>query len=303
LSTLTKVLIVLLTVASVFLCGIVVTYVANADNYRQKYDSIKTEKDAAVKNSESAKKQLNENIDKTDREKTDLNNRIASIERKIEQLQADLTEAERQKALLQEKVNSWTAIVMDFAKTTEAQEQLLKSTLDELRTIQAEQIKKDKELKQTTNTLVEKMAIISTLEERNKRLLEERTDLNNKLNQLLRQYGKVVAPSVPVTKEKTIVQPAPPQVSPTTSQPSPPPPAIDIGLKGLVTVVDSKNSMAEISIGSAHGVRENMKFHVTRGDEFICDILILDVDSERAVGILDLVQKMPKVGDKVNSNL
>lgn len=298
-STLTKVLIVLLTVTSVFLCGIVVTYVANADNYRQKYDAIKTEKDAAVKISESAKSQLNETVDKSDREKTDLNNRIASIERRIEQLQADLTEAERQKALLQEKVNSWTAIVMDFSKTTEDQGQLLKSTLDELRTNQAEQIKKDKELKQTTNALVEKMAIISTMEEKNKRLLEERTDLNNKLNQLLRQYGKVVAPSVPVTKEKTIVQPAPPPLA----QLSPAPPAIDIGLNGLVTVVDSKNSMAEISIGSAHGVKENMKFHVTRGDEFICDILILDVDSEKAVGILDLVQKMPKVGDQVSSNL
>jgi len=294
LSTLTKVLIVLLTVASVFLCGIVVTYVANADNYRQKYDTIKTERDAAVKNSESAKRQLNENIDKTDREKTDLNNRIASLERKFEELQADLTEAERQKALLQEKVNSWTAIVMDFSKTTEDQGQLLKSTLDELRTIQTERIKKDKELKQTTNVLVEKMAIISTLEEKNNRLLEERADLNNKLNQLLRQYGKVVAPFVPVTKERTVVQPAP--LLPSR-------PAIDIGLKGLVTVVDSKNSMAEISIGSAHGVRENMKFHVTRGDEFICDILILDVDAERAVGILDLVQQMPKVGDKVSSNL
>ncbi len=293
-STLTKVLIVLLTVASVFLCGIVVTYVANADNYRQKYDTIKTERDAAVKNSESAKRQLNENIDKTDREKTDLNNRIASLERKFEELQADLTEAERQKALLQEKVNSWTAIVMDFSKTTEDQGQLLKSTLDELRTIQTERIKKDKELKQTTNVLVEKMAIISTLEEKNNRLLEERADLNNKLNQLLRQYGKVVAPFVPVTKERTVVQPAP--LLPSR-------PAIDIGLKGLVTVVDSKNSMAEISIGSAHGVRENMKFHVTRGDEFICDILILDVDAERAVGILDLVQQMPKVGDKVSSNL
>lgn len=291
-STLTKVLIVSLTVASILLCGSVVTYVANADNYKKKYDTIRTERDAAVRNSESARRQLNENIDKTDREKAELNNQIASLERRLEQLQADLTEAERQKALLQEKVNSWTAIVMDFSKTTEDQGQLLKSTLDELRTIQSEQIRTDKELKQTTTALVEKMAIISTLEERNKRLLEERADLNSKLNQLLRQYGKVVAPSVPVTRETTPVQPAPP-----------PPATIDIGLKGSVTAVDSKHSMAEISIGMAHGVKENMKFHVTRGDEFICDILILDVDAERAVGILDLVQQMPRIGDKVSTNL
>jgi len=291
LSTLTKVLIVLLTVASLVLCGTVVTYVANADDYRQKYDASTSSRDAAVKNSESAKRQLNENIAKTDRQKSELNNQLASFQRKVEQLQADLTEAERQKALMQEKVNNWSAIVMDFSKTMEDQGQLLKNTLDELRRIEAVKIKKDRELKQTTNALVEKMAIITTLEVRNKRLLQERAGLNNKLNQMLRRHGKVVAPSVPVTRGKAIARPAPAR------------PAIDIGLKGLITEVDSKHSMAEISIGKAHGVRENMKFHVTRGDQFICDILILDVFTESAVGILDLVQQIPRAGDKVSTNL
>jgi hypothetical protein len=46
-----------------------------------------------------------------------------------------------------------------------------------------------------------------------------------------------------------------------------------------------------------------MKFHVIRGDEFICDILIIDIDAEEAVGILELVQKQPKVGDNVSTNL
>ena len=298
-STLTKALIIALTICSFFLCGIVVTYVANAADYRQKYNTIRTEKDAAVQKGNSAKTQLNENIAKTDREKNKLNNQIGSLERKLSEAQADLTEAERQKALLTEKVNNWTAIVMDFSKTAEDQGQLLKNTLSELRKTQAEQIKKDKELKQTTTTLVEKMAIISTLEEKNKRLLEERADLNNKLNQLLRQYGKVVAPSMPVTRRKSVARPASP-VRPAQTAPAA---AEDMGLKGQVTAVDSKHSMAEISIGRAQGVSENMKFHVTRGDEFICDILILDVDSERAVGILDLVQQMPRVGDKVSTNL
>ena len=76
-STLTKILIVLLTVTSILLCGIVVSYVANADNFKQKYNDLKAERDAAVKNSEFAKRQLNENNAKADRQKTDLNNQIA----------------------------------------------------------------------------------------------------------------------------------------------------------------------------------------------------------------------------------
>jgi hypothetical protein len=46
-----------------------------------------------------------------------------------------------------------------------------------------------------------------------------------------------------------------------------------------------------------------MKFHVTRGDEFICDVLIVNVDTEKAVGVLELVQQSPKVGDNASTNL
>jgi hypothetical protein len=79
-----------------------------------------------------------------------------------------------------------------------------------------------------------------------------------------------------------------------------------IGLKGLVTAVDLKNKMASISIGTADGVKEGMKFHVTRADKFICDILIIDTDAEEAVGaleLLDLAREQPKAGDTVTTNL
>lgn len=288
-SALTKILIVLLTISSIFLCGIVVTYVANANNYRQMYLELRAERDAAVKNEEGARKQLNETIQQTNQEKQKLHEEIASLQTQLNKLQGELATvgAERDDAL--RRVNNWASIVMDFSKTTDNQGRLLKNTLDELEKLRAEDIKKGKELKQTTNTLLEKMAIISTLQAQAKRLQEEKTELQTKLNQLLRQYGKVIAAPTPVTPKKEKVTEAPV--------------AREIGLKGKVTAVDPKNSMAEISIGAAHGVKQDMKFHVTRGDEFICDILILDVDAEKAVGILDLVQTMPKVGDSVSTNL
>jgi hypothetical protein len=46
-----------------------------------------------------------------------------------------------------------------------------------------------------------------------------------------------------------------------------------------------------------------MKFHVTRGDKFICDILIIDTDAEEAVGAMELVQEQPRAGDTVSTNL
>lgn len=289
-STLTKILIVLLTISSIFLCGIVVTYVANADNYRQKYNALRTERDAAIKSEESARSELNAYKDQADQQRQQLNNQIASLQTKLDQSQRNLQTAEVEKEDAIRRMNNWQSIVMDFSKTTDNQGLLLKNTLEELKKLEAEKVKKDKELEQITLALSEKMAIITTLTEKNKQLLEEKTELQNQFNRFLKQYGKVVTPPVPVTPERSVIRPAQP-------------PTKDIELKGLVTAVDQKNSMAEISIGSAHGVKEDMKFHVTRGDEFICDILILDVDAEKAVGILDLVQKTPKAGDNVCTNL
>lgn len=289
-STLTKILIVLLTLSSIFLCGIVVTYVANADNYRQKYNDIRTDKDSLSKKVRSLTKQANEKIEQKRLLEDKLSSEIASLKVEIGKLQADLDNAERQKAVLLQKINNWTSIVQDFRETNDDQGQLLEETLNQLNKLQVEQIKDRKEINETTVALVEKMAIVETLEARAKRLIEEKTELQNRLDRFLQPLGKVAAVPVPITPEKAVARPAKPTVE-------------DIALQGLVTAVDLKNSMASISIGTADGVKEGMKFHVIRGDEFICDILIIDIDAEEAVGILELVQKQPKVGDNVSTNL
>jgi cell shape-determining protein MreC len=279
-----------LTLSSIFLCGIVVTYVANADNYRQKYDNLRDDKDSLSKKVRGLTKQVNEKIEQKKLLEDKLSSEIASLKAEIGELQGNFDSAEREKAVLLQKVNNWTSIVQDFRETNDDQGQLLEETLNQLNKLQSEQIKERKEINETTAALVEKMAIIETLEAKAKRLLEEKIELQNRLDRFLQPIGKVAAAPVPITREIAIARPAVPV-------------AEDIALQGLITAVDLKNSMAEISIGTADGVKEGMKFHVTRGDEFLCDILIIDTDAEGAVGILDLVQKQPKVGDNVSTNL
>jgi len=293
LSTLTKVLIVLLTISSIFLCGIVVTYVANADNYREKYNNQRTKYDAAVRNEESAKKQLNLAIEEAGRREQKLKDDNSALNIQIGQLKTERDEAKRradEKDLLASK---WEDLTTEFTNTNERQRQWLEDTLAKLKAIEVEQIEGDKELKETTAALIEKMTIIETLEKQSRLLLEEKTYLQNELDKLLRQSGKAVATPVPVVtaiKEKVRVAP----------------PTVDISLKGLITTVDLENSLAEISIGAASGVKPNMKFHVTRADKFICDIVILDVEPEKAIGtleLMDVTKEQPKAGDNVSTNL
>jgi len=294
LSTLTKVLIVLLTFASIVLCSVVVTYVANAENYKQKYDNLYNSYQAARKNEDNAKTQLNNTIEEKNRDTEKLKEQIASLEGQIDKLKNDLANAERERDDANRKVNNWAAIVMDFSKTIENNEKLVKDALTERDLKEAELIKLDKELKDTTAALMENMAVVKQLKDESKRLLEEKTELQNKLDQYLQQYGKAIAEPVPVTPEEGVVSLAPP--------------AKDIDLTGSITEVDLKNLLAEISIGEADGVREGMRFHLTRGDQFICDVVILDVWPEKAVGWLDLLQEdqpkiQPQVNDRVSTNL
>ena len=291
-STLTKILIVLLTLSSIFLCGIVVTYVANADNYREKYTNIRSDRDSLDKKLKAKTKEANEYIEEKQQLEDKLRSEIATLSAKVGKLEGNLRDVERERASCLRQLESWTSITKDFYTTNDKQGALLKNTLDELKRIQAEQIKQRKELNETTAQLVEKMAIVEQVQAENRRLLEEKTELRARLDSILRPAGEAVAEPVTVTPQKKLSRFI--GTGPATMQ---------IGLKGLVTDVDMENSLVEISIGSADGVKEGMKFYITRGQEFICDILIYDVEPEKAVGLLDLVSKQPKAGDDVSTNL
>jgi hypothetical protein len=290
LSNLTKILIVLLTLSAILLCGIVVTYVATSDNYKEKYAKLNSDRDSLEQEKESLNNQLKEKIQQKDDLEKSLNSQIASMKSQADELKTKLNTLERREAELVERTNSFAATAKDFQATTEKQAQLLTTAQDDVKQLKAEQIKLSKELEQTSSAVVEKTALIEAAEAEKRRLIEEKSDLQNRLDKMLKAGGKPVAAGTPVTQEKGFAQPAQPT-------------AESVNLKGLITQVDTKNSLATISIGTADGVKEGMKFHVTRGDEFVCDVLIVDVDTDKAVGILELVQQSPKTGDNASTNL
>jgi DNA repair exonuclease SbcCD ATPase subunit len=271
----------------------VVTYVANADNYKQKYDDQFNALQSAKKNEGNAKSKLNELQDLTDDEKLKLGNDIASLKIQIGNLEAALATSEIEKDDAVREVNNWVSIVKDYKETNDTQRQMMQNALTQRDLKEAELIKQDKELKDTTAALMENMAIVQQLQDESKRLLEEKTELQGKLDQYLRQFGKAIAEPMPITPDRGAVNLARPTK--------------DIDLSGSITEVDLKNLLAEISIGTADGVKEGMRFHLTRGDKFICDIVVLDAWPERAVGWIELLQdqpqNQPKIDDKVSTNL
>jgi hypothetical protein len=270
-----------------------VTYVAGSVDYKQRYDDLNTRFSAAKKSEENASTQFNDLKTKTDEEKLALNKQLAALQEQINSVRADLKKTEIDRDDARRKEDSWEAQTQAHLKTVETNNELRIASEAALNKATADLIKEQAEHKQTATALLEKLTIISVLEDKGKQLLEEKTALQNKLDKMLQQYGKLVAEPVPVTATPEEARVAPP--------------AKDIDLKGLITAVDLPNKLAEISIGEADGVKKGMRFHATRGETFVCDVVILDVEPEKAVGWLELLKEgaenQPKASDQVRTNL
>jgi septal ring factor EnvC (AmiA/AmiB activator) len=278
------------TISSIFLCGIVVTYVALADNYKEEHDKIKTERDGLVEKNKDLIEQRNAMETQKNDKENELNDEIDKLNTEIGRLKGELKVVESQKNHEEKRASDMASTVETISQTVKETTKLAMDTQAQLTKLEAEQTKLEAQFDDTSNTLLEKLAVIQTLEKEKKQLIEEKVELQNRLDKLLQPTGRTPAPIVTPTRPKAIARPAPVI-------------AKKIGLKGLVTAVDTKNKMASISIGTADGVKEGMKFHVTRGGKFICDMLIIDTDAEEAVGALELVQEQPRPGDTVTTNL
>jgi uncharacterized phage infection (PIP) family protein YhgE len=290
LSTLTKTLIVLLTLSSFCLCGAVVTYVGMAENYKEKHQNEARQSQDAITKQRHAEATLKEKTEEFQTKQDQLSKQVAQLQTKLEAAQQELRTVNTKRTSLEEQVQSLASMYEALEKSKIDQQGMLDRTLGQLEQTRSKQIRQEKELAETVRELMAKSAIIETLERDKKRLEEQLAQVQKQLDQVWVRVGKEAAVMVPVTPETGVARPAPPVVK-------------EVRLQGVVTALDLKNELAQISIGSAHGVKENMRFFVTRGDQFVCEIGIFDVDSEKAIGEIRNVNFPPQVGDTVATNL
>lgn len=288
-STLTKILIVLLSLFSIFLCGTVVTYVGNANSYKALYDTAQSEMTVLAAEMESAQEQYNAQVQVVGELKDDLNRSIQLLENQKSQLMADLRNAERASLQYQDRADSWQGIVTGFEQTIGNLEVSLKATRQELDKIRKDDIEESKEFNELTAAYYEKIVQLLALQADKRRLLEEKSGLEEQLKQIAGGRAAVAK------AKENVVTPVEAFARAAVSMPE------TTDLKGLVTEVGE--SLVSVSIGSADGVEQNMVFHITRGDEFICDVVITHVDTNKAAGVLDLKLDQPRIGDTVSTKL
>ncbi len=74
-------------------------------------------------------------------------------------------------------------------------------------------------------------------------------------------------------------------------------------ISGRVTAVDAAHQVAQLNVGSADGVQEGMRFILYRGDDFIGELEVAEVEPNNCAGLLSKVQVQPQARDRATTNL
>ena len=284
-SILTKILAFLLSAVSLLLVGMVLAFVGNTENYKQAYQdqqsvNMTLQGDMAVKG-----EQYNTLVKKCSELELKLQQQMQNMEADNSRLAADLRKAERLAQQYQSQADSWKGVMNGFEQCVQNLQASLSATQSQLDQTREKDIKSQKELKELTADLYEKIVQLQSMEAERRRLLEQKKELEQQVASNSTP-AREVKPVTPLTRTATPVT----QTRPTGSD-----------IKGLVTQVDK--NLVTLSVGSADGVQQKMLFHVTRGSQFLCDVVITNVDINRSAGVIDLKVQNPQVGDTASTEL
>jgi len=190
----------------------------------------------------------------------------------------------------QAELNRTASTVEGFQTTIDQMQSSLDNTREKLDDARDARTKARQMLVEKEAGLYEKTAQLERLEKQLRILQEEKAALEDQLASAENGGGELMKPEdvEAVTQIEESAMPA-------ASIPS------NVGLKGVVKEVNP--SLVAISLGSADGVKKGMTFHVTRGENFLCDLVITNVDTNVSAGVLELVMEKPKVGDTVSTEL
>lgn len=284
-SQLTKILVILLSLFAIFLCGAMVSFVVNTNNYKVLYDQQKNLFSTSQAEVAELSRLYDEQKGKMAELQSQLESKILNLQESNNKLIADLQNAERQSQEYQARADSRNGVLTGFEQSIRSLQESLRLTQSQLDQARAQGIKDSKELNQITSQLQEKLVQIESLEADRRRLLEQKKQLETQVGS-----GFVSAPA-PVSVVTPLAGPARPAAGIT----------IGADIRGLITEVSA--NMVTLSVGAADGVQKGMVFHVTRGDQFLCDVAVTNVDINKSAGVLELIQQQPRIGDTASTRL
>lgn len=272
-STLGKILTVLNVVAAIALCALVVGFVEASKELEAENDQLEVARRELVRAREAFESVVrirNSEYDKmVSLHKQDIVNKLSVIAA----LRDQNTGLDRDKQQLETKLDG---LKVSF------------QGLDiGLKGLQTEKAKLDSAYKKQISDATVLREVNSELKSQNQDLKQAVLDLRARVRGLEVQLSELDKESVYLKQHAKVELPKTVPALPT------------VPLSGVIREVDNGTNVAEISLGSSDQVVENMKFIVSRGNDYLADLVITKVGENTAVGHLEVKQSDVRRDDNV----
>lgn len=287
---LTKIFIVLVSLLAVLLVPLVVVYAHNENSFKGRYadaelkaganaDALK----AAAARAGADELKLQNQIDELGTLNTKFSSEKDAALATVRQLESQLATSESGQAEIKSRLDS-IAVAVQNGQT------LSESLIGELRSLRTQVASSEKEKVQLDEALRDVTAQLELAENARRALAEELTRLKDEHSKAMVSLNEAVAKGFGGRGE----------VSVGTLRP-------DRSLSASVLSVQRNNNqvLAEIDAGSTDGVKVDWAMTIGRQGEFVANVRIINVDINRATGIVTLEERSGKrveVGDTAYAN-
>ncbi len=284
-STLTKALVLIVAVLSIFLCGVVVVYVASAQNFKTELERQKSLASAA----QAAMMAAQDSKMRTEMRLTALNDTLKATIAALEKRNSELVQQNMKEAQARMLTEGNSQVAVQLSKS-------LRDTIQNMYTAQNE-LQKELDRSHTEMLAAQAHAIELTRELNSEQVKSSQREATSR--QRLEKIRQLEEENAQIRQQLQAVTLSPSEFQPGEKVSMIKPGEAGVPIRGSIT--DIKDDLAAISVGSSSGVREHMKFIVVRGDKYMGDLVITHVEATEAAGRLSQRTGAIQQGDEVTT--
>ena len=289
-NVLTKAFVVVVTVLSVILVTLVISFVARTENYAQKYDDLKLALEGQIQETSEVKAKAQADLAEKGEEIQSALDTITKINEELSRVKSDRTGLE---ARLDDAANTLARLTAALEVANRVNEnkdaQIAASSKviqDQIASIGEQQ----GQIADLTQTLINVRKDNRRLSDNYRRIQEENKSLAVQLDESQAKveiFTKQLA-ALGQDVDKTLV----------------PQPTGGKIIRGAVTKINQLNegiTFVQVNVGTRDEVQEGMQFTVYRGDRFVGKIQIASVDTAEAVGRVTTLVGDVQEGDAIRA--
>ncbi len=287
-SSLTKVIVVLVNVMSIILVALVIAFVTNTEKLGDQLNQVQNELQTARSKANMAQSNLESERDQHQQQIFTLNNEINSLKGRLAELQAAKAEAETEVQQLGRQLNELNTNYTTLVAAEEKNSKLLENVTFELKDAQEKVVEQSKKLIELTMRNNELEGSLEGYSRQIRRIRESVQGYQQRINELETMFAGLSDDC-----RQQISQRREEQVAVVD---------MNVPIAGQVTAVDKATddmTLLQVNVGQNDGVAKAMRFMVHRGDRYLGTLVIETVDATASAGYVELQQDSIKPGDSI----